>query len=116
MIAEWALNGLASITAGAAGLAIGLSVYIAWMYWRRYRQATNPTDRMLPAHVVLIALSYAALALVAVARLDQVPEQTALRTWWIYPTIGGAFLIGDVALVLILRFVAIVRREPGPRR
>lgn len=112
MIAEWALNGLASAAAGAAGLAIGLSVYIAWLYAIRYRQATNPTDRMMPAHVVLIALSYATLALIAVVRLDGVPEQTALRTWWIYPTIGAAFIVGDIALVLILRFVARVRK-PG---
>lgn len=107
----------AELTVAFAGIGIGLCVVIVSRYWVVWRQ-TRDGSRLLPAHVVLIGTSYSMLAVVGVVRLGNPPpvESTSLVLWMVYPWISAAFLIGDVALLLILRFVSRRGARVGPRR
>lgn len=93
------------LTVAFAGVAIGLSQVIVARYWRIWRKTRNGA-RLLPAHVMLIGISYAMLGVVAVVRLGDPPPPGPPIIWWIYPFISLAFLLGDVSLILILRFVS----------
>lgn len=112
MISYDLLATFAEFTVAAAGIALGLCTVIVVAYWRVFRSVSNGA-RLLPAHVMLIGTSYAMFALVAVSRLGDPPPPAPGRGWWVYPFITLAFVMGDVALVIILRFVS--RRGPRYR-
>lgn len=101
------LTGFAELTVAFAGLAIGLCALIVARYWVVFRRSHDGA-RLLPAHVMLIGTSYAMLAFVGVARLGSPPHLNSMTwtDWWVYPFITVAFLMGDAALLLILRFTA----------
>lgn len=107
------LRMFAELTVAFAGLAIGLCAIIIVRYWHIWRRAHNGI-RLLPAHVVLIGTSYSMLALVGVARLGDPPSPSEVGIlWWVYPFIALAFLIGDIALLLILKFTAKRKESKG---
>lgn len=96
----------AGLTTAFAGIALGMSLIIVFLYWKVYCK-TNNGKRLLPLHVMSIGISYSMLAVIAVARLGNPPPfiGTSFSEWWVYPFITLAFLVGDIALALILIFV-----------
>lgn len=106
------LHAFSELLVALAGVAIGLCVLIVGVYWRVWRTVRDGA-RLLPAHIIGIGTSYGMLALLAVLRMGDVPPPTGHEGWWVYPWATLAFAIGDVALVLILWFVA--RRGPRHR-
>lgn len=105
------LQAFSGLVVAAAGAAFGLCVLIVTVYWRVYRAVSNGA-RLLPLHIIGIGTSYGMLAVLAVLRMGDPPPPYS-EGWWVYPFATLAFTIGDVALVLILRFVA--RRGPRYR-
>lgn len=109
-----ALQVFAGFTTAVAGIALGLSWIIVTVYWHVYRRVRNGA-RLLPLHVMLIGTSYSMLAIIGVARLGNPPPPASTEGWWVYPFITLAFLLGDIALILILVFVGKrgTRSQPG---
>lgn len=98
------LHMFAELTTVVAGLAVGLCAVIVVKYWGVFKE-TQRGARLLPLHVMGIALSYSMLAVVAVARLSSPPPPWP-EGWWIYPFVTSAFTIGDASLMVILLFVS----------
>lgn len=103
MSAYQALYAFSSLTVISASIALGLCIVIMSYYWHVFKKTKN-ARRLLPTHVMLIATSYAMISVVAVARLGN-PPPPETEGWWIYPFITAAFILGDIALVIILRFI-----------
>lgn len=101
------VQGFAGLTVAFAGIAIGMCFEIVRRYWSIWRRTRNGA-RLLPSHILLIGTSYSMIAVVAVARLGNPPifRQMAFGEWWIYPFVTLAFLLGDIALVLIFMFIS----------
>lgn len=101
------LHLFSNLTVAVAGLLIGLSTLIIVKYWKVYRSVSNAA-RLLPVHVMLIGVSYSMIALIAVLRLGDPPPPYSMHwsDWWIYPFITLAFLLADIALVIILKFIS----------
>lgn len=106
------LDLISNLAAAAAGLAFGLTAVIMVAYWRVYRATRKEETRLLPMHIMLIGASDMMLAIIAVLRLGNPPPPPpgALGEYWVYPFISLAFIIKDVALVIILIFIS--RRGP----
>lgn len=110
------LHAFAGITVAVSGFAIGLCSVIVMTYWHVYRRVRNGA-RLLPLHIMLIGTSYSMIAFVAATRLGNPPPPGTREGWWIYPFITLAFVLGDIALILILKFVAKRGTRPaGDRR
>lgn len=101
------IQGFAGLTVAFAGIAIGMCLEIVRRYWGVWKRTGNG-NRLLPSHIILIGTSYSMIAVVAITRLGDVPRFRHLTfgDWWVYPFITLAFLLGDIALVLILKFVS----------
>lgn len=98
------LHTFSGLTVAFAGIAFGMCALITILYWRVYKAAHNG-KRLLPLHVMGISISYSMICIVAVARLGDPPPYSHFGQWWIYPFITLAFMIGVVALSLILKFI-----------
>lgn len=94
----------AELVVAFAGLAIGMCALITVIYWRVFRKSRN-SARLLPAHIMAIGTSYAMLAFIAVSQLGDPPPPTS-EVFWVYPFSTAAFLLGDIALLLILLFIS----------
>lgn len=108
-----AMAAFAGLLQATAGIAFGLCVVIVSTYWRVFK-TTGDGARLLPVHIMMIGTSYAMLAFTAVARLGDPPPPSPGTGWWVYPFVTSAFIIGDIALVIILLFVT--RRGPRYRQ
>lgn len=102
------LQTFSGLTVAFAGIAFGMCVLITSVYWKIYKGIDNG-KRLLPLHIMAISTSYAMLALVAVFRLGGPLnrfEEASIGEWWVYPFVTVAFLLGDIALTLILLFIS----------
>lgn len=106
------LHMFSELVTAAAGVTIGLSALIIALYWKIFRAAKNG-QRLLPIHVMLIGTSYSMLAFIAIAVMGTPPRPGTSESWWVYPFGTLAFVLGDIALLIILRFIG--RRGPRYR-
>lgn len=96
---------LLDLVASAAGAAIGLTGIIIWTYQRQWRRTRNG-GRLIPAHVTLIGTSYALLSLVILVLVVRTtPDRITGVNAVLLGLVTAAFTVGDVALVLVLKFI-----------
>lgn len=85
------------------GLMLGMTISVLLSYMAKYKRLGKPKDRLLPLHVTVISISY--LLLVGGTLAEIVDRLGAESLTWRTPTYLTAYVLGFVALMIVLRHV-----------
>lgn len=90
------------ITVSAATFTALVAIFIAYRYQGIWRQ-TRSTDRLLPQHVVLIAVREVLLSIAIAGMMVERMGQDFI--WWATPIVLPSSVLGIFALSAVVRFI-----------